>query len=132
MRSPHVEVIGDVSQLPFKAQSLDELRAFSVLDRFAFEQLEDILFEWRRVLKAEGVLELTVLNAKQVAESLTASKRRANEYKWLRTIYNPDGSILSGQTKSLLEYYLTRSGFRVLAISELRGARLLYAVARKR
>lgn len=58
---PDVET--DLRKLPFKDNYADEIHAIHVLEHFYVWEIEDVLNEWKRVLKPEGliVLELPCL-----------------------------------------------------------------------
>lgn len=48
----------DISKIPYPDNSVDEIKAFRVIEHFNFFQIKDILNEWYRVLKPGGKLYL--------------------------------------------------------------------------
>lgn len=59
--APHVHYIHDVTNLPFFEDSFADLvYACHVIEHFPFERLKEILWEWRRILKNDGVLRLSI------------------------------------------------------------------------
>ena len=58
---PHVDYRHDVRTLPmFEDESAELIYACHVLEYFDREEVEDVLAEWRRVLKPGGILRLAV------------------------------------------------------------------------
>jgi Uncharacterized protein conserved in bacteria len=59
--APHVNYIHDVKNLPFFEDGYaDLIYACHVLEHFSLDSLKFVLREWRRVLKNNGVLRLSV------------------------------------------------------------------------
>ena len=52
----HADVKCDVINLPFEDNSIDEIYASHIIEHFDFQQAFDVLKEWKRVLKTDGVL----------------------------------------------------------------------------
>lgn len=59
---PGIDVIGDVRKLPFKDGELDEIYGHWILEHFAYQEIPDILYEWKRALKKGGLLHLVTNN----------------------------------------------------------------------
>lgn len=56
--APKADERYDISKLPHEDNSVDEIRAFHVIEHFDFINAFHVLFEWRRVLKPGGRLHL--------------------------------------------------------------------------
>lgn len=54
------DVVCDLHKLPFDDESVDEVHAIHVLEHFYFTEVDDILREWKRVLKPDGWLVVEV------------------------------------------------------------------------
>lgn len=46
----------DVSRIPYDDNSVDEIKAFHIIEHFHFKEVTDVLKEWNRVLKPGGRL----------------------------------------------------------------------------
>ena len=58
---PHIHHVGGVNSLPFfKNDFADLIYASHILEHIPMNKLEDILLEWRRVLKSGGILRIGV------------------------------------------------------------------------
>lgn len=72
-----IHVLGAIDKLPrFKDESVDLLYASHCLEHFSHRRIEEILQEWRRVLKVGGVLRLGVPDFDQVLAMYEHSGRR--------------------------------------------------------
>lgn len=89
---------------PFEAESVDEISCHHVLEHLPFKKTEEVLEEWRRILKPGGTLDLGVPDTEQCMEMYFDSHKRGDErirrYA-LKTIYgcqqHDDGSYNPGQ-----------------------------------
>lgn len=50
------DVVADIRKLPYEDNSVDEVLAIHVIEHFYLWEVEDVLKEWRRVLKPGGAL----------------------------------------------------------------------------
>lgn len=48
----------DISRLPYSDHTIDEIRAFHVIEHFDYMNAYNVLFEWHRALKPNGRLHL--------------------------------------------------------------------------
>ena len=53
-----VDVIADAQMLPFKNGAFDQVYSEAVIEHFSHRQVRQVLAEWIRVLKKDGVLEI--------------------------------------------------------------------------
>jgi predicted SAM-dependent methyltransferase len=59
--APHVHYAHDVTSLPFLNDcSVDLIYACHVMEHFPVESIKGVLWEWRRVLKRNGILRISV------------------------------------------------------------------------
>lgn len=56
--------------LPYDADTVDEIRCHHALEHFDPEMLNEVMWEWRRVLKPGGTVEITVPDAAYVLQYL--------------------------------------------------------------
>jgi len=61
-------IIADLRKLPFKANSIDEALSIHSLEHFSWRETVPLLKEWRRILKPNGRITLSVPNMVQVAK----------------------------------------------------------------
>jgi len=59
---PGIDIVGDVRNLPFKENELDEIYGHWILEHFYYREIPDILKEWKRALKPGGMLNLVTNN----------------------------------------------------------------------
>lgn len=88
-----VDVVADISQrLPFDDGAADVLYASHILEHFAYDDVPRLLADWRRVLRAGGVLLVAVPDLDVIARMLV--ERRG----WFTPPHNPWlGAIYGGQ-----------------------------------
>ncbi len=65
---PEIDVRCGIDRLPFASGSIDALRANHVLEHQSYELISETLHEWARVLRAGGLLDIGVPDARFVAE----------------------------------------------------------------
>jgi SAM-dependent methyltransferase len=64
----------EIFPLPFADDSVDEVRASHVLEHFSHRQVPDVLKEWLRVLKPNGVLKIAVPDFEWIARNYLAGQ----------------------------------------------------------
>jgi len=65
----HIDIKTSVDKLnSLKNNSADEIYASHVLEYFDQNEVEDVLMEWKRVLKKNGILRLAVPNFKTLID----------------------------------------------------------------
>jgi predicted SAM-dependent methyltransferase len=64
-KMPGVDIVADISMLPLRDNTVDEIYASHCLEHFSHTMTVDVLKEWYRVLKKAGKLELAVPNFDQ-------------------------------------------------------------------
>lgn len=64
------DVACDLRQLPFRAGSIAEIHAIHVWEHFTPLQCQELLVEWRRVLRAHGLLVLELPQLESVVDGL--------------------------------------------------------------
>jgi len=57
-----VDEVGDVRDLPFPDEHFDYILASDIIEHFPVSETEDLLKEWRRVLKRSGIIEIKTPN----------------------------------------------------------------------
>ena len=57
-KTQFVDVIADAQMLPFKNGSFAQVYSAAVIEHFSHRQVRQVLVEWIRVLKKDGVLEI--------------------------------------------------------------------------
>ena len=70
---PHVDIVGPVDHLQLEDCSAEIIYASHVLEHFSRHKCVDVLKEWYRVLKPEGILRLAVPNFEEVCKIYTNS-----------------------------------------------------------
>lgn len=68
-RDGKVEIEGDVSKpLPFPAEMFDIIVASHIMEHIEMSIVEEVIKDWMRTLKKDGILIITVPNARALAE----------------------------------------------------------------
>ena len=62
IKSDCVDVVGDAKHLPFRDECFSRVYSSHVLEHFSWLEHDDIIGEWVRVLKSEGLLDVHVPN----------------------------------------------------------------------
>jgi predicted SAM-dependent methyltransferase len=57
-KTSSVDIVGDARMLPFKDESFDHVYCSHLIEHFSHQEVRNVLVEWIRVLKREGVIEL--------------------------------------------------------------------------
>lgn len=102
--APGVGVVADIGhRLPFEDGSADLVYASHLLEHFPTDQVPELLAEWRRVLRAGGVLLVAVPDLEVIARTLV--KREG----WFTPPHGPWLGALYGGQKD--EYDFHKTGF---------------------
>lgn len=111
---PHIDIQGPVDDLPFAADgSVELIYASHVLEHFGRHELDHVLREWFRVLKAGGILRVAVPDFEAVVERYQetgdiaelvglVSGGQRNQYDFHKMIFD----------EKLLRLHLLDAGFR--------------------
>lgn len=111
---PNVQMVADVSKLDtFPDGVADEIYASHILEHINRHQVVNVLKEWKRILKPNGILRIAVPNFEAVVEHY-------NEHKNLSVIM---GLLYGGQDSALNYHYVTFDFAILKAILEEIGFR---------
>ena len=117
-----VDVICDVKCLPFKDNTFVKLWASDVLEHNPRHNTEEILREWRRVLKKGGILTLKMPNLKTIASNYIRGLIDCAEFSRLIYGNQEDNNIAnfhkSGFDSLYLNRLLRKAGLKILKIIE--------------
>jgi len=80
---PHMELVGDIRRIPMPDFSFDEVYAHWVLEHFAYQEIPDVLKEWRRVLKVGGLLHLVTNNGAAHLKAFREGIINIHELNWM-------------------------------------------------
>ena len=68
--APQVDVVADISQtLPFADESIDAIMASHSLEHISYVQTKEVLVDWKRVLKQDGVIDIKVPDGRFAMEA---------------------------------------------------------------
>lgn len=111
------DVLGDMTFLPFKDESVDEIFSSHTLEHVSMNKVGETLKEWFRVLKPKGKLILLVPNFDYVAKYwLTGPDRAWAEKMVFGLQINEKECHKCAFTPSLLKADLEGCGFQVLRV----------------
>lgn len=57
-KTESADVVADAHWLPFATESFDQVYSSAVIEHFSHRDVKNVLFEWTRVLKKEGTIEI--------------------------------------------------------------------------
>ncbi len=57
-KTSKVDIVADARMLPFNAESFDHVYCSHLIEHFSISEVRNVLVEWVRVLKREGVIEI--------------------------------------------------------------------------
>ena len=57
-KTSSVDVVADARMLPFKDESFDHLYSSHLIEHFSHREVRNVLVEWIRVIKKNGILEI--------------------------------------------------------------------------
>jgi SAM-dependent methyltransferase len=116
----HPDIISDIRKLDLPACHADEILAIHVLEHFYLWEVDDVLAEWRRVLKPGGRLVIELPDLIKCARNLLKAPDIANPDQWKLNMFGLYGDqnwrepIMThkwGWTRQLLESKLKQCGF---------------------
>ncbi len=58
LKSDSVDILADARSLPFQDEVFDHVYSSHVIEHFSHREVKDIMAEWVRVLKKDGVIEI--------------------------------------------------------------------------
>jgi len=137
MKTPATDMICDIRQLPFEADSVDEIESYHVFEHIPvclhanisadygekYASLIMVLREWRRVLKKDGLLVIEMPDLDKTFEEYLKADE-AERDKLLISVYgsyrNNDDTDTHrwGANKNRLKYILDKAGFKNITFCE--------------
>lgn len=79
----NVNKVMDVRVLGFPDEYFDYILASDIIEHFPIAKTEDILKEWKRVLKINGIIEFRVSNLKEICRKYVAGENDTKKTSWL-------------------------------------------------
>jgi len=121
---PNVDLIADIKKLPYKDGEVDKIMNTDVIEHFGRYELMDLLKEWNRVLKKDGILEVQTVDAGRTMDRWKEMKEKdlLNAILGAQTYEQNFHKMLF--TKESLNKYLTLAGFKVDKIKRFSIRRL--------
>jgi predicted SAM-dependent methyltransferase len=66
---PDVDLIADVRNISFPDNTFDYVLASDLIEHFTIKETKNLLLEWKRILKPDGILEIRTPNLKFIVEA---------------------------------------------------------------
>lgn len=112
----------DVMKLPYPDNSIDEIKAFHIIEHFHFFEVKDVLNEWYRVLKPGGRLWIETPDFLESCRSFVEGSPTMNIEDWRILLYNhffahpwvPGQTHKFLFTESQLTTNLSWAGFKII------------------
>lgn len=79
----NVDKVMDVRKLEFFNEYFDYILASDIIEHFPIFKTEDILTEWKRVLKINGIIEFRMPNLKEICKKYINGDHGAKYTSWL-------------------------------------------------
>lgn len=126
LRADVADVVAHVHRLPFADSSILEILANDILEHFPQDSFQEVLREWRRVLKPGGFLQLRVPNIQHLARLIDLHHSDVFIYTLIENLYGahrwgPGGSLDAhhwGWSPWSLHRDLVYVGFDVLTFDD--------------
>lgn len=115
-----IDVVSDVSNLPFDDNSIGKIYAADVLEHIMYANVLEALKEWHRVLAPKGIITIKVPSLSTIATNYVRHTIDTKEF--VRLVYGKqeDGEIAnahkSGYDPQYLSLLMKRAGFVVANI----------------
>jgi GT2 family glycosyltransferase len=77
----------DVQKLPYDDNSIDQIKAFHIIEHFHFFEIQEVLKEWHRVLKPGGVLYLETPDFLETCRSFVEGIPHMDIEQWRIMLY---------------------------------------------
>jgi len=78
-----VDVVGDVRKLDFPNEEFDFIIASDIMEHFTIFETENILREWKRVLKINGIIEFRMPNLRAICTKYIDGNIDTKMCSWL-------------------------------------------------
>ena len=115
-----VDVIADITCLPFKNECVDYILASDIIEHFPISKTKGTLLEWGRSLKLGGVLELRCPNLEIICKNYIDGRSSARLTSWL--LYGGQDYDLNfhyvGFDKGWLSSWLEKNNLKVFDYKE--------------
>lgn len=111
--APGVDIICDARKIPLADNSVIELRSAHLIEHFPKEEIPDLLKEWYRLVKPNGIIRILVPNFMKVCSQIT-NKEIPLELGllWIYGGHRDQYDIHHwGYTFEILKYFLSNAGF---------------------
>lgn len=79
----NVDKVMDVRKLDFPDEYFDYILASDIMEHFSISETEDILTEWKRVLKVGGIVEFRMPNLREICRKYVNGVYDAKMCSWL-------------------------------------------------
>ena len=79
----NVDKVMDVRKLEFFDEYFDYILASDIIEHFKLSETENILIEWKRVLKVDGVIEFRMPNLEAICKKYIDGDNDAKMTSWL-------------------------------------------------
>lgn len=116
----HPDVVADITgTLPFKSDSVLEIKAFDILEHVTKQQAPRCVDEWHRVLKVGGILRLRTPNMFAIIDAYRDDPEVMAHFLYGDTSETGvHGAHKAGYTEKTLHRLLTLHGFSSISIAE--------------
>lgn len=79
-----IDAVGDVRNLNmFEDEYFDYILASDIIEHFPTSETKDILIEWKRILKIDGIIEFRMPNLREICRKYIAGEHNAKLTSWL-------------------------------------------------
>jgi beta-1,4-mannosyl-glycoprotein beta-1,4-N-acetylglucosaminyltransferase len=115
--NPKADLLCDARKIPLDDNRVDEITAYHLLEHFKYQEVEDVLREWKRVLKIDGKLILEFPDVEALFHKFGTAdiNERKHILHCVFGAHTPDFPHLYGWFSQAIWETLNKLGFRNIA-----------------
>lgn len=115
-RVPGVNVVADVCKLPFRDNSVDEIRAVDVYEHVSYRKSQELLTHWVSILKSGGLLFIQAPSIDRIVKYFHSAKNLEMVETTIACIFGaqdyPENFHYTICHPGLMDYYLQQAGIK--------------------
>jgi len=126
---PHIEHVCDAKKLPFPDNRFKEIRAVDVLEHFEWRDIRQVLKEWNRVLRPNGLIYIQCPNVAEICRLFLERNEITDWEKFSYYMFGaqdyPENTHKTGFDMEGLSRILNETGYKVQKIQSDGGTNIL-------
>lgn len=123
--TPEADIFKDIRQLEYQESSVDEIRNHHLLEHFTRQESLKLLLQWRRWLRAGGLLVVETPDFEECAKLFLATNNLEKQFKLARHMFGSHEAEWALHkdfwSKTKFKFILDKLGFNVFEIQQNRS-----------